>query len=474
MSRLVQHLLTAFTGDAVARLLGFLATAWAAATLQPEGFGTLSMGLALLTWALWPVDLGLNTLGVRIAATQPEHRQFPPVAILRLQLAAAFVVMLLGELLLLLIPLPPTLRAVMQLYLLYPITYALYVDWYHQGKRNYRAVTVGKFLSGGLYAGALLLLVHVPNQITLVPLLYIGANLAAAFALLLMANRADLRAAGAENVGQSSRRSALLREGFPILLGSIVGSILQTVPLLLLGFLHGPADAGTLGVVLRVVTLLMMADRLFVALYLPRVASGWGQNRHDLPRQLSRGFRLVVVAGVTIGVAATVHANAVITLLFGTAYTAAGPALQVVAWYAVATLWNSYFAYALVGIGQQQRYMKASMIGGVIFLPIASVAIWLEGLHGAAWGITLGEGAMMMLMYLQFRKHFTVPVLRPVVTAIAAAAATIAVGLLLGGGLWLLPVSLLLPLLLAMLSGSLTMHDLAWLQGHEQRAANVN
>ena len=57
------------------------------------------------------------------------------------------------------------------------------------------------------------------------------------------------------------------------------------------------------------------------------------------------------------------------------------------------------------------------------------------------------------------------PVARPVVTAIAAAAATIAVGLLLGGGLWLLPVSLLLPLLFAMLSGSLTMHDLAWLQG---------
>ncbi|MCC7438160.1 MAG: oligosaccharide flippase family protein [Armatimonadetes bacterium] len=465
MSRIVKHLLTAFTGDAVARLLGFVATAWTAAALQPEGFGTLSMGLALLTWALWSVDLGLNTLGVRIAATQPEHRQFPPVAILRLQLVAAFAVMLLGEIILLLIPLPATLRAVMQLYLLYPITYALYVDWYHQGKRNYRAVTVGKFLSGGLYAGALLLLVNAPSQIALVPLLYIGANLIAAAALLLMANRADLSAAGTENEGNTRSHWALLREGFPILLGSIVGSILQTVPLLLLGFLHGPADAGTLGVVLRVVTLMMMADRVFVALYLPRIANRWGGNRDSLQGQLGRGFRLVVVAGGAIGAVATVHANAIIALLFGANYAAAGPALQVVAWYAVATLWNSYFAYALVGIGYQQKYMKASMVGGAVALPIIALSIWFGGLRGAAWGITIGEGVMVLLMYLQFRQHFTMPVVRPLVAGLAIAAATIAVGVMLGGELWFLPVSLLLPILLSWLTRSISTQDVAWLQG---------
>lgn len=466
MSRLVRNFLTAFSGDIIARLLGFVATAWSAAVLQPEGFGVLSMGLALVTWALWPVDLGLNTLGMRIAATQPEHRKFPPVAILRLQLIAAFGVMVLGEILLLLLPIPSVLRTVMQLYLLYPITYALYVDWYHQGKRNYRAVTAGKFISGGLYAGALVLLVQTPSQITLVPLLYIAANFIAATVLLLMANRPDLRTAIRSN-RQNSNHLDLLREGFPILLGSVIGSVLQTVPLLLLGFLHGAAEAGTLGAVLRVVTLLMIADRVFVALYLPRVANLWGGNREGLQRELGRGLRLIVVAGGAIGVAATVHADAIINLLFGNAYAAAGSALQVVAWYAVATLWNSYFAYALVGIGQQQKYMNASMIGGVVVFPITAVAIWLDGLRGAAWGITIGEGIIMVLMCLQFRKHFTVSIVRPVATGLAIAAATILVGTQLGGGLWFLPISLALPLLLSLLTRSITVQDVAWLQGRQ-------
>lgn len=469
MSRLVKHLLTAFSGDAVARLLGFAATAWTAAAVHPEGFGVLSMGLALLAWALWPVDLGLNTLGIRIAAAPPQQRQFAPVAILRLQCMAAVGVMLLGQLVLLLVPLSLPLRGVMQLYLLYPLTYALYVDWYHQGKQNYRVVTAGKFVSGGLYVGALMLLVKEPDQVALVPLLYFAANLAAAALLLLMADRADLRTAAADAVGAKTSGGIggylpLLREGFPILLGSIVGSVLQTAPLLLLGFLHGASDAGTLGVVLRVVTLLMMADRVFVALYLPRVANLWGGDRQNLQRELGRGFQLLVVAGGAIGAAATVHADAIIALLFGPLYSAAGPALQVVAWYAVATLWNSFFAYGLIGIGQQQKYMNASLLGGAIFLPIVALAIWHDGLRGAAWGIAIGEGAMALLMYLQFRRHCAVAVARPVAVGLVVSAATIAAGLMLGGGLLLLPVSLLIFFSLSLLTRNLTVADARFLR----------
>lgn len=462
MRPVTSNALLVLIGDILARLLGYVALFHVTAVLGPSRFGAVTLGLAVLSHALLLVDLGLYTLGIREAAKPPGARLVPLGRFVRLELLLALAVFVVGQGILFVLPLDLLLERVLRLYLLYTFSYALLIDWYHQGIRNYSAVTVSKFVNGVVYAGGVYLLVRSESDVLLVPIIYLAAGLSSVIWLGIRARRVDFTAASSTRDGGFS---SMLKGSIPIGAGALLGQGIQALPPIALAFYYTTVETGVFGIVLKIATALMMVDRIFVALFLPFVSRMWVDHRERLNEILAAALSLVVAASFSLSCAITLCSRSILDLV-GTEYTSGAPALAVLAWYPAVTILNSYFAYSLIAVGREKSYLRVSLISAIFSALCILLFAWLWGVVGAAVAVVVGETFMTAVMYLEFRASFKVRVARPLLPSLGVAVAIVGLGTYLGlGMLWQAPLILCAFLLAVFLLRGITRRELSMIFG---------
>src|SRR3954463_10386009 len=85
-----------FLGDAAARALGFFTTIHLAAAMGKSGYGMVTVGFGVLSYALWFADLGLGTLGTREMARPEEDREFGPGDIFASRIILGIIILILA------------------------------------------------------------------------------------------------------------------------------------------------------------------------------------------------------------------------------------------------------------------------------------------------------------------------------------------------------------------------------------------
>ena len=98
MKKVSRNFLAMFFSDGITRLIGFAATVYIARVLAVEGFGLISYGLAIVSYALLFANPGLTVVGSREVAKTPQDRRFIEEMVgLRIVLAVPFAVAALQE-----------------------------------------------------------------------------------------------------------------------------------------------------------------------------------------------------------------------------------------------------------------------------------------------------------------------------------------------------------------------------------------
>jgi O-antigen/teichoic acid export membrane protein len=456
-------------GDIGFRLLGFVASVHLARTLGGVAFGLVTVGFSYLTYAQSLADFGISILGTRESARPRESREFQPSEILLSKILLAAAVYPIALLLLYLIYDDPASRNLIHLFLLSLLPYALLLEWLHQGARNYGILTAGKLLSGVVWTGGIILLVHSDRELESVPILYFASYVATALLLLAAgARRERLLPTGID----WSVVARLLRRGATIGAASILGLSVLVLPPIVVERLASPEDAGLLGAVLKIVTIFLAADRLFVALFLPAISNRWSARGKDLERRLDTTFRGILVLGFAIGIVTTLFAPEILRIVYGSLIFGSAEStrigvgiLAIVGWFVPATLVNSFVAYTLVGIGEERAYLRANLMSGplVVAAIVAGTLLW--GLPGTALSIVVGEVIITLFLYPYFKRHVTLPMAWPLLSMIGLAGATIASGYLLGSeSLWKLPLYLISFTGISMLILGLGRREVAWLR----------
>ncbi len=437
-----------FSGDAAARLLGFLASVHLARSLGSSAFGVTVVATSVLSYAFWLSDFGLATIGTREVAKPPGAREFEPSEILLTKGIIAAAIFLVFEGVALIGYHGSPVQPVLQLYLLTLFPYAFLIEWYFQGIRNFRLVAISRFLSGAVYLGGLLLLVKSPEDVRMVPTVFLASNLLTAAWLLPFRRKEDRllpRSLGLARPVEAIRRAVHIG------LGGAFAQVIQSLPPVVVEWLYTPADAGILGVAMKGVFFLLMVDRVFVAVFLPLMAQLSSRPKEELETMLGSIYRLVMAGIFTLCALATIFASAILRILFGAEYASGGPVLAIVSWFGAATVVNSFFAYGLIAIGQERRYFRTMMRGSVVSTALILGLTYLWGLRGTAVSVVAGESTIMILMYTEFKRYFRVPVLAPTGTMALVVTAVIAAGATLGlGAVWQAPLVGLLLLLLAL------------------------
>ncbi|MBN2536831.1 flippase [candidate division WOR-3 bacterium] len=427
LRRSARNALLMFAGEVGARLLGFLVAAVLARRLGVDGFGQVGFALSVMAWGLIASRFGLLTVGVREAARDRESvpRLAGNIIALRLLLAAAAVAGI--AVFALLVPKPATVKWLLVLFGLSVPVQALLLEWVFTGTERMQYVATARIVNNLVYFVLVLVLVRGPDGLLFVPVSFAAA--AGASVLLLLVVHA--REFGWPRPGLDRRLAReLLAGAWPVGLAAVLTQFHVGFGVVALSLLRGDRAAGLFNAAFRVVFVLLMADRVLQAVFLPVISRQFHNGPARLAATTGAALRIIVALALPVVIAGSLLARPGLVFLFGAEFASAAPVLNVLVWFFPLSLLTTLTGYLLLAARRERRFCLNTGIGVAAGLGLSLAGVLSWGPVGAAAGAVAGELVLLVLMGAASRRE-TKPGVEPRILGAVAGALPMAAALLL-------------------------------------------
>lgn len=221
----------------------------------------------------------------------------------------------------------------------------------------------------------------------------------------------------------------LLREGFPLLLNSLLLAVFFRFDVVLLRAQAGAAALGLYDAAYKVINMTQIVPPYFVAALFPLLARYAVTDRVALERMYHRALGLLQFLAWPVAVGGTLLAPTIIAVLGGQAFLpGAAVALAILIWYLPVSYANGVTQYVLIALRRQRAITVAFVIGAAFNLGMNLLLIPAYGYLAAAV-VTVATELVLLLPFLRTLRHEgTMPPLvhlmwRPAVASLVMGAA---------------------------------------------------
>ncbi len=391
--------------------------------LGPEGNGAyafvaLIAGLYFLTITNW----GLNDLAVREAA--PDLTRAPRLFSISLLLRLGIAALLLPVAALLVggyalsgrsLSSAEVLALALLMAHLFPAALAAACSASFQAYQRMEVTALVGLLTNVLKtlagAGALLVAPDVPSRVVALAAVALAATIINAAVFFVLQRQMLFRV---PLVWDWPGGRELLREGFPLLLNSLLLAVFFRFDVVILRAQAGVAALGLYDAAYKIINMTQIVPPYFVAALFPLLARYAVADRAALDRTYHRALGFLQLLAWPVAVAVTLLAPALIALIGGQAFLpGAALALAILIWYLPFSYANGVTQYVLIALRRQRAITGAFAIGAVFNL---GMNLWLIPEYGylAAAMVTVATELVLMLPFLHVlrREGATPPLLR--------------------------------------------------------------
>lgn len=392
--RMVRDLAVLSLGQIGSQVLGFAVFAHLARALGPTGYGALEYVLALAAFGALVIDFGLGAVAVRSHAGDPAAlpRLAALLPLVRALLALVTIPCLLGAVALASAGLGEAeaerLRLLALLYGASLLPHVFRQEWLLQGLERMDLAALAQMLRIAVFAALVFLLVRGPGDLLLVGAAEIVSVLVWTGFYLRVQVRAGLGlGSGLRGAGGEIRR--LLRAAAPLGANAVLWGFVLYVPPALLAALAGLEEAAWFGAGLRLATALLAFTYLYHFNLYPAFARRLAEGPEALVALASASMRIVAWGLIGPALVAAVHAGAIMALLFGPPFAAAGPALAILIWGVPVHFLSGHARWALTAAGRGGDVLVSAIAGAAACLLAGPPLILAFGAAGAAGSVTL-------------------------------------------------------------------------------------
>jgi O-antigen/teichoic acid export membrane protein len=417
-------------GRAVGLSLGLVRLKYLALYLGLEHFGILN-GALYFTSLFQPLfDIGLSQLLTREMAKSPERGRelLGRVLILKSLLGVvAFLVVIALSLLLMNDPLKQWAVCLTALSMAITSMGSAYLGAF-QAHRKMVLVSIMSLLSDIVLSVAVILLLPHAPELQTVLLLTIGVAILN-IVLLMLAYRHT--AAPPVLRGDTGAWPGLLREGFPIALGSAGGAVYMYVSPLVLQHFRGDAELGIYSAGYKLISILLLIPTVLTQVLYPLFAEFSAAKREKLHKALRDAVRITAMVSVPLAVGTLILAPSVVGLLYPATYAEAALVLRlIITGNAFGYIAWILFAF-LLAIGQQ-RFCMWNALAVAAAAVVASFLLIPHFGYAAAAGINGGIDIVLFLSLAFHIRNIGFPMhYRRLLPGILVSA------LVMGGAVWL-------------------------------------
>lgn len=401
------------SGARVAKSVGYLALAkggtmalnfatWAylARVLEPEPYGQLGVGLALVGYFVLGVTLGFDAIGMREIARRPERvsRLVSDLVALRLLLCIVAVAAYLA--LVWALPRPLAYKGVLTLLGLQLVARAVQLDWVFIATER-TAVVAGRELAASvLMLLGTLLVVRQPSDVAWAAVLVVGAPLLSSAGMWVSYRRVFGRLQLRMDRGAWL---VLLRPALPLAASAFMIEVYTSLDRLMIEGYRTTAEAGLYFAAYKVLSLAIVPAAVLNPAFFASLAAALGDRQ--AMRERGRAYaRALLAFGVPIALAGPFLAEDVVVLINGPEYASAGLALAVLLVNAGVIHLNTALGTPLMAWDLQTPYMWTVVAGGVANVILNVILIPTYGMAGAACATVLSEGAVGLGLVVVYRR----------------------------------------------------------------------
>ncbi len=411
-----------FLGEAVVRLCGFYTNAYLGRVLGPNSYGLILGGSYFLVFSLLISDAGLRLLGI-VETAKPESKKlfsFSDIINVRvLHGILSFIMLSFIALVFYNQPDESDIRTICIYYLLNIFFDMLFLDWYFKGLQRFCVITVARIFASFLYVLLITVFIKSPDEVNLAPIFFFGTNIISViFLFVYVPSTGAIYRFGLSII----KYCATIKHSLPLGIGTLLNQVTIYLPPIILGKLYSEQDVGFYGAALKLVMLLMIIDKTFSTIFLSSLPRIWNTNKENAKESLQVLLNCTLCIGFFVSLLLSLLSAPVITMVFGGKYQNSIPVLSIISWFFTLTMINSIFAFGLIAIDEQKRYLKATVIGFVVNCIIIIALIRLYGTYGTAFAVVCGEFIFVLLCHYEFRKFSSLKFYIPFIKAAAAGA----------------------------------------------------
>lgn len=419
--RLVRDFLLLSGGELFSKLIGFVAFAYLARSLEPSAYGAVELAVSLSLFFALIVDFGLSPVGAREVARDPQRVRELAGEIPAARFVVAFLAIPCMGGLALLLGQPTDVVRLVWVFSLGLLAIPMRQQWLFQGLEMMEWVALAQILRMSTFALGVFALVRSSEDLLKVGLVEVAAALSVALYFFIVqgrkitAFRPTLHPRGLGN---------LLREGISIGLSQIVWALNQYVPTLLIAFLMGSVEVAFFGAAHRIVMSLATFSWLYHFNLFPAVSKTLADSDEAYQRLVGPSFKATAWGAIGLGLGITLLADTLCAFIYGDAFVTAGKTLAILVWTIPLTFFSGHARWALIARGEQRFVLYAQVAGAITTLVAGSWAISKWGAVGGAIAMVLSAAIVWIVAHVAARRKVAqIPFLfasaRPALAAMA-------------------------------------------------------
>ena len=406
--------------------------------LGPSGVGRVDFVTSVMTYFSMIAQLGIPTYGIRLCAKVRDDRRALTKTVQEILLLNTVTALLSYAVFAVLLFTVPRFSQDKVLFLIVSSTVlfnTIGVEWLYRALEQYTYITVRSLVFKAIAVVAMFLLVRAESDYVIYGGITVFAACASGvFNFINLHRFVGLRPVGGYDLARHIKPVLVF---FAMSCAATIYTHLDTV---MLGFMRTDAEVGCYNAAVKIKVILVSLVTSLGTVLLPR-ASYYAEkgNTDELLRITKKAMAFVCLFACPLTVYFTLYAKAGVFLLSGEAFAASVLPMQVI----MPTLLfigmtNILGMQILVPLGREKAVLLSTAVGAVVDLILNALLIPPLGAVGAAIGTLVAEMAVWVVQCLLLR-DLVKEIYRSVrVWVIGIGLLT---GTLLGGWVWLLPLS---------------------------------
>jgi PST family polysaccharide transporter len=382
-------------GEVVTSAFRLLAFVWVARELGPADFGTVSVGFVVGAYLILLAHPGLELVGTRAIAREPESATHWLGHIVGLRIALGLVAYVVMAAVVAVLPIDRDLRVIIVIIGLAILTQAVDVRWAFIGAERTRAIAVASVVGAGVYLAGVLLFVHGPDDLFVPPICYVAGQ-AVISIVLIVASRRHL-GGWAPRLRRGSGTRALFWQSTPLTVGQVGRAFAVSLDVVLVKALRPAAGAGQYAAASRLFVVGLLYLGLYYNALLPTIVRAAGEGPEPLAREVRRSCRRAVLIGTPVAIAGILLAPIVIPFVLGDDYDPAAGLFQVLMVALLLVSVGGVMNNALIALGRTRTFAGIILASLVVNVAVNLALLPTVGVVGAAIATVVTEGLVLVL-----------------------------------------------------------------------------
>jgi O-antigen/teichoic acid export membrane protein len=404
VGRITKNTGVLFLGQIITYLFGFFITIYTARYLGVEGFGILSLALAITGIFIVFTDLGLSTLIVREVARDKSLKNKYVGNFSVMKLFLTFFTFGLIVIIVNLIGYSKEISIVIYLITVSAILSSfsgLFISIF-QAHEQMEYLAVYNMLSSLILLIGTFIAIYFQLSILIFAILYIISSLVTLiYTLIIYLWKFSLP--NFEIDPQFWKLTVIT--ALPLTVSALFSVISFKIDTILLSILKGSVVVGFYTAPYQLMVALLVIPSVFTSAIYPVLSNFYVSSKESLKKSYEKSFKYLIILSLPIAVGTTLLANKIILIIYGSAFISSIIALQILIW-EIPLVFLSYFSGTLlVSINKQELLFKITgicmiinIILNLIFIPHFS--------YMAASVITVLTELLSLILCLRYLNQF--------------------------------------------------------------------